>query len=151
VQYVDVVRNEGDYRKAEELRTGLPGIGLEKEKQTVLEIRAATLLSRLYTEVEPKDLNRSEELLKEAEQLLTVLEKNSFFGLILEAEIDSIHYLINPRNLGKGISSNSKINKHTSTSDQVYARLMKASSLLYAPRSQEESETGSANLSGTPS
>lgn len=134
VQYVDVVRNEGDYRKAEELRTGLPGIGLEKEKQTVLDIRAATLLSRLYTEVEPKDLNRSEELLKEAEQLLTALEKNSFFGLILEAEIDSIHYLINPRNLGKGISSNSKINKaYKQHPDQVYARLMKASSLLYAP------------------
>lgn len=134
VQYVHVVRDAGDYQRAEELRLALQTTGLDKEQQAVLDIRTATLLSRLYTEVQPKVPSRSLALLEEAEQELKVLRKNSFFSLILEAEIDSIHYLVNPRSLGKGISSNAKINKaYKQYPEQVYARLMKASSLLYAP------------------
>ncbi len=118
VQYVQVVRDAGDCDKAE-------------EQQAVLDIRTATLLARLYTEGEPKVPGRTLALLKEAEQ---GLEEDSCFKLILEAEIDSIHYLLNPGSLGKGISSNAKINKaYKHYPDQVYARLMKASSLLYAP------------------
>ncbi len=134
VQYVQVVRDAGDCDKAEKLRVKLQKTGLEEEQQIVLDIRTATLLARLYTEGEPKDPSRSLALLKEAEQELEGLEEDSFFKLILEAEIDSIHYLLNPRSLGKGISSNAKINKaYKHYPDQVYARLMKASSLLYAP------------------
>lgn len=134
VQYIQAVRDEGNVQQAEHLRAALLQTNLEQEKQAVLDIRTATLLGRLYTEVVPKNLKSSELLLKEAEKSLALLEKNSFFALILEAEIDSIHYLINPRNIGKGISSNAKINKaYKNYPNQVYALLMKGSSLLYAP------------------
>ena len=134
VQFVQAVRDEGDVQKGEELRIKLLQSLAEGQQRSVLSVRTATLLGRLYTEIEPKNLIRSKELLKEAEQDLPALQKNSYFALILEAEIDSIYYLINPKSLGKGISSNAKIKEaYKLYPQQVYAQLMKASSLLYAP------------------
>lgn len=134
MQFMQAVRDEGNALKGEELRTVLLTSNSEGEQSSVLSVRTATLLGRLYTEIDPKNLIRSKELLKEAEQEVSTLQKNSYFALILEAEIDSIYYLINPKNLGKGISSNAKIKEaYKLYPQQVYAQLMKASSLLYAP------------------
>lgn len=135
VQFVDSVRNEGNSEKAEHLREAIIRSEGPIQHQSVFSIRTATMLSRLYTELVPPQKSHAQELLKEAERELKTLEGSPFFSLILSAEIDSIAYLINPRSLGKGISSNSKINKaYEQFPNQVYAILMKASSLLYAPR-----------------
>ncbi len=134
VEYVRVVRDEGDYRQARTLQAQLQALQLDPVQQTVVSIRSATLLARLYTEIEPKQLDQAQALLDQAQQAVSSLHKDSFFALILAAEIDSIHYLINPANLGKGISSSAKINKaYKMFPRQVQAMLMKASSLLYAP------------------
>nr|WP_319475217.1 hypothetical protein [uncultured Sphaerochaeta sp.] len=107
---------------------------LEKEEQAVIAIRSATMLARLYTEIEKPNTQRAKELLKEAESSLKNLANGTFFHLMGEAEIDSIYYLINPSRLAKGISSNSKIKKaYAQHPNQIYAILMKANSLLYAP------------------
>ena len=135
VQFVEAARNEGNAEKAESLREDLLRASGDQERQTVVSIRSATILARLYTELAKPDKNRAEALLNQAQQAWRDLDSRSFFSLILSAEIDSIAYLINPRNLGKGISSNSKINRaFDQYPNQVYAILMKASSLLYAPR-----------------
>lgn len=134
VQFMQAVRDLGNAQKGEALRTALLTSYPEGEQSSVLSVRTATLLGRLYTEIDPKNLTRSKELLKEAEQELSALQKNSYVALILEAEIDSIYYLINPKSLAKGISSNAKIKEaYKLYPEQVYAHLMKASSLLYAP------------------
>lgn len=135
VQFIDAVRGQGDAKEGELLRQQLlfkPV--LQEEEQAVLAIRSATLLARLYTELEKPDTQRAKELLVEAESSLKRLKDGSFFHLMGEAEIDSIYYLINPSRLAKGISSNSKIKKaYAQYPIQIYAILMKANSLLYAP------------------
>ncbi|WP_319755420.1 hypothetical protein [uncultured Sphaerochaeta sp.] len=135
VQFMDVVRGEGDTMQGEQIRDQmLLHPVLQEEKQTVLAIRSTTMLARLYTEIEKPDTKRAKELLKEAESSLKRLPDGSFFHLMGEAEIDSIYYLINPSRLAKGISSNSKIKKaYAQYPNQIYAILMKANSLLYAP------------------
>lgn len=135
VQFIDAVIGQGNPEKGELLRQQLLSTPLlPKEKQAVLVIRSSTLLARLYSELERPDIQRAKELLSEAEKSLNVLGDTPFFHLMSEAEIDSIHYLINPSRLVKGISSNSKIKKaYTQYPSQVYAILMKANSLLYAP------------------
>ncbi len=135
VQFMDVVRGDGDAMQGEVVRQQLVlKTVLQKEEQAVIAIRSATMLARLYTEIEKRDTERAKELLKEAESSLKSLTDGSFFHLMGEAEIDSIYYLINPSRLAKGISSNSKIKKaYVQYPNQIYAILMKANSLLYAP------------------
>ena len=135
VQFMDIVRGEGDAMQGEVGRQQLLlNPLLQKEEQAVLAIRSTTMLARLYNEIETRDTERAKELLKEAESSLKHLPNGSFFHLMGEAEIDSIYYLINPSRLAKGISSNSKIKKaYAQYPNQIYAILMKANSLLYAP------------------
>lgn len=135
VQFMDIVRGDGDAMQGEVVRQQLLlNPVLQEEEQAVLAIRSSTMLARLYTEIEKRDTERAKELLKEAESSLKHLPKGSFFHLMGEAEIDSIYYLINPSRLAKGISSNSKIKKaYAQYPNQIYAILMKANSLLYAP------------------
>jgi len=130
VQFMDACRNEGNASKAEALRTQM----LADERDLVSTIRSATVLARLYTELPKPDYEKAKVLLAQAEELLAGFEPDSFPFLILGAEIDSIHYLIPPKNIGKGIKSNSKIQKaYKQYPDQVSSLLMKANSLLYAP------------------
>ncbi len=135
LQFIDAVRGKGDAETGEVLRQRLLSRPLhDEDKQSVLCIKSATLLARLYTEMETPDSQRAKELLVEAESSLKKLKDTPFFQLMSEAEIDSIYYLINPSRLTKGISSNSKIKKaYAQYPDQIYAILMKANSLLYAP------------------
>ena len=135
VQFIEAARDDGDAFRAEQVRNQLLMSSQDPERKAVITIKSATVLARLYTELSTPDKDRAQGLLSEAEGQLKHLESNSFLSLILSAEIDSIAYMINPRSLGKGISSNSKINKaYELFPKQVYAILMKASSLLYAPR-----------------
>ncbi|MGH0053081.1 MAG: hypothetical protein ACQ5SW_06810 [Sphaerochaetaceae bacterium] len=133
--YVVIVRDEGNAEKAEISRKELLETPLDSEvNQAVLSIRSATLLSRLYVEQETPNSKRAKALLEEAEESLSFLKNYPYFLLMGEAEIDSIYYLITPSRLGKGISSNAKIKKaNEQYPNQIYALLMKANSLLYAP------------------
>ncbi len=133
--FVDAVRVQGDAPKAETLRMAIINNPLEDTiQQAVLSIRSATLLSRLYTEAEDPDEERARTLLDEAEAQLEHLQQYPYLHMMGQADIDSVHYLINPKRLGKGISSNAKIKKaYAQFPNQVYAILMKANSLLYAP------------------
>ena len=74
-------------------------------------------------------------MLREAEEKLGLLEKDqAFHALILGSEIDGIWYLLNPRSLGKGMSSSRKINKAFKAFPQeVSSHVLKANSMLYAP------------------
>ncbi len=106
VQFIDAVRGQGDAKEGELLRQQLlfkPV--LQEEEQAVLAIRSATLLARLYTELEKPDTQRAKELLVEAESSLKRLKDGSFFHLMGEAEIDSIYYLINHQDSRRGGSA----------------------------------------------
>ncbi|NCC65416.1 MAG: hypothetical protein EOM15_12255 [Spirochaetia bacterium] len=135
VQFVDAVKNEGNTERAEQLSLALLNTQEKPLVQAVISLGTATMLARLYTELEPAQKDKAKKLLLQAEAELVNLEQHPFFSLILSAEVDSIAYLLNPRSLGKGISSNSKIKEaYQLYPQQAFAILMKASSLLYAPR-----------------
>ncbi|MGE4584163.1 MAG: hypothetical protein AB7C91_05905 [Sphaerochaeta sp.] len=134
VAFVDAVRSTGDAVKAEQLRQTMRKTESGDIADAVLQIRSATMLARLYTELIPKNLERARSLLTEAEVLLPLVKDQQFFSLILSAEIDSIWYLVNPKNLGKGINSNAALSRaYRQFPLQVSAILMKANSMLYAP------------------
>lgn len=133
VLFMDASRNQGDAALAETMRTSLADKGRNEIEQAVISVRSSTVLARIYVERDNPDKKRAEQLLDEARAQMKWFPKNSFFSYILEAEIDSIHFLIN-RNLAKGISSNNNINKAIKQyPDQVQALLLRADSLLYAP------------------
>lgn len=133
-QYLEAVKMDGDTGKAEELRAGFPSLALSEQDISVLFIRSSVILARLYAEHKEGDKNRALQLLDEAENRLFMLEKESFLHLMLSSEIDGVHYLVNPRNLSKGIRSNSAINKaYKQYPKQISAILAKANSLVYAP------------------
>ncbi|MEA4859071.1 MAG: hypothetical protein VB127_01195 [Sphaerochaeta sp.] len=133
-QFLEAVKMDGDAAKAEELRAGFSSLALPKEDESVLFIRSSVILARLYAEHMKGDKNRALQLLDEAHTQLMGLEQESFLHLMLSSEIDGVHYLLNPRNLSKGIRSNSAINKaYKLYPKQIAATLAKANSLAYAP------------------
>ncbi len=147
IDFMSAVRTEGCVEKAEELRSLLHAQKEGEPEATIRQIRVDTSLARLYVEnYDNKD--RGEELLREAEQKLEELKKGQpFFALILGSEIDGIWYLLNPRSLGKGMSSSRKINKAFNDFPQeVSSHLLKANSMLYAPSFAGGDVKGALNM-----
>ncbi len=145
--FMSAVRTEGCVEKAEKLRYLLYAQKEGEPEATIKQIRVNTSLARLYVETNDNK-ERGEELLREAEQKLENLEKrHPFFALILGSEIDGIWYLLNPRNLGKGMSSSRKINKAFKEFPQeVSSHLLKANSMLYAPSFAGGDVRGALNM-----
>lgn len=134
IEFVSAVRAEGNREESEELRQLLYVQNNDERESTVTKTRSDIILARLYVESDDKDTKRAESLLQQAEQKLEILDKQSFHALILGSEIDGIWYLLNPRSLGKGMSSSRKIHKAFKDFPQeTSAHLMKANSMLYAP------------------
>ncbi len=132
--FLDAARNEGDANKAEELKEKFTSLSLSDEQASVLFIRSSVTLARLYTEQKDANKDRALALLGEAEQRLSTLDEKSFFHLALSAEIDGVHYLVNPRSLSKGIRSNAAIKEaYKQYPKQISSILAMANSLIYAP------------------
>jgi len=148
VEFMAAVRIEGSVEKADALRLLLYAQDKGEPEATITQIRVDTSLARLYVETDAKSTNRSDELLKEAEEKLGLLEKaQAFHALILDSEIDGIWYLKNPKNLGKGMSSSRKINKaYKAFPMEVSSHLLKANSMLYAPSFAGGDITGALNM-----
>lgn len=133
-QFVYVVRTEGSTQKAEQIRLLLVAQQEQGYEHAIREIRANTTLARLYVEEGSGDGQRARTLLEEAEQRLKPLAAQRLFSLILGSEIDGVWYLMNPKSLGKGISSSRQINKaYKEFPQEVSSQMLKANSLLYAP------------------
>ncbi len=134
IEFMSAAKTDGCVKKTETSRLLLFEQTEEEPLATIKRIRINTTLARLYVETENEDIQRVEELLNEAEQMLESIEGNSLYALILGSEIDGVWYLSNPRSLGKGMSSSRKINKaFKEFPNEVSSRLLKANSMLYAP------------------
>ena len=147
IQFISAVRVEGNIEKAEGFLALLHAQTGQRTETTVKQIRTNTAMARLYVETNHENSDRVEQLLTEAEQKLKLLEKDSFYELILASEIDGIWYLENPKSLGKGISSSRNINKAFKEYPQeISSRLLKANSMLYAPSFAGGDIKGSLNM-----
>ena len=134
VNLVDAIKKDGNLDQACRIRDSLVSATDKTTEQTIIEIRSATLLSRLCVELPTQDDALIKSLLKEAEAKLKGLEDQRFITLILKSDIDAVWYLLNPRNLGKGISSSKQINKaYAEFPNEISSLLLKANSMLYAP------------------
>ncbi|MFA6688469.1 MAG: hypothetical protein WCS18_03185 [Sphaerochaetaceae bacterium] len=115
----------------------LPGSELTGQQQALTQAKANTMLSRYYTETKPKRTADAKRLLKEASLLLDTASEQELHepvALTLEADIDSIWYLISSLNVSKGISSTKLTDRAWDLfPEEISVQLMKANRLLYAP------------------
>ncbi len=132
--FLDAAKHDGDARKAEAMQERFASLDLSDEQASVLFIRSSVTLARLYAEQKDANKEQALALLAEAERELSKLDEDGFYHVMLSGEIDGIHYLVNPRNLSKGIRSNAAIKEaYKAFPEQITAVLAKANSLVYAP------------------
>ncbi len=148
MEFMTAVKVEGSAVEAESLRLRIYAQDESEPEATITKIRVDTTLARLYVETDTKSKERGETLLREAEEKLSLLEKElPFHTLILGSEIDGIWYLQNPRSLGKGMSSSRKIHKAFKEFPlEVSSLLLKANSMLYAPSFAGGDVKGALNM-----
>jgi tetratricopeptide (TPR) repeat protein len=142
-QFMEEAKNSGNFEKAKQLQNEIllhPVASLSQTEQTVLEIKTATVLARMCTELEVKELSFAKELLDNAEAKADSLPKDSLFAYCSFADIYGTWYLVSSFNLAKGLASSKQIDKAYKTYPaEVSVILLKANSLLFAPSfSQKE-------------
>jgi hypothetical protein len=142
-QFMEEAKNSGDFEKAKQARNEIllhPAVTLTQIEQTVLEIKTATVLARMSTEIEVKELSFAKELLNDAEAKADSLPKDSLFAYCSFADIYGTWYLVSSLNLSKGLASSKQIGKaYKAYPEEVAVILLKANSMLFAPSfSQKE-------------
>jgi tetratricopeptide (TPR) repeat protein len=148
--FMEEAKNTGDFEQAKQLRSELLALPLESlsaTERTVLEIRTDTVLARLCTELDPKQIPYAKELLSESEDKANRLPEKSLFSYCAFADINGIWYLISSANLSKGIASSKQIGKaYNSFPHESAVTLLKANSMLFTPSFSQNNIKEALNL-----
>lgn len=135
---VQALRHDGDEEEGMRLYAELKEMepeGYTTEQTVALQCKAATSLARYQVmEAQPKNTENAKAILLDALEKARKLEKETFFRLTLEADIQSVRFLADMGDLGSGIASNSALNKAFKLfPDEYYAVFLKANTQLFAP------------------